>query len=105
MTYLQREWNNYQHRDWRFLLVMLAVIEDGARWLKFPWQTLRPVWFLRGRLTEGKDRRLLRRFVRQWAKRGIGSSHYFYDYEHKREDRHGEVVVVAINWEPDRRKG
>jgi len=104
MSYLQHEWKNYQYRDWRLLLFTLAVIEDVGRWLKLPWQTLRPIWFLRGRLTEGKNRRLLRRFVRNWAKTGNMSQDYFYDYHHKREDRRGEMIVVTVEWKSDIRQ-
>jgi hypothetical protein len=98
MSYLQHEWKSYQYHDWRLFLVALAIIEDGARWLQLPWGTLRPIWLLRGRLTEGKSRRLLRRFVRHWAKTGDFSQSYFYDCEHGREDRLGQVVVVTVEW-------
>lgn len=101
VNYLQREWGNYQYRHWRLLLFVLAVVEDTARWLKLPWQILRPVWLLRGRLTEGKNRRLLRRFVRHWAKTGNMSQDYFYDYGHNREDRRAEMIVVTVEWKPD----
>lgn len=98
VNYLQHEWENYRHRDWNLLLVVLAITEDGLRWLNVPWQVLRPIWYFRGRLTEGKTRRLLRRFVRQWAKNGYQSQDYFYDREHQRVDHQGQVVVVNVEW-------
>lgn len=104
MSYLRHEWENYQYHDWRLLLFMLSLVEDAARWLKLPWQTLRPIWFLRSRITEGKKRRLLRRFVRQWAKTGNMSQDYFYDYDHRREDRPDQMIVVTVEWKPDTRQ-
>lgn len=101
MTYLQREWENYQHRNWQVLLFLLAVTEDGIRWLRLPWHVLRPLWFLRQRLTEGKCRRLLRRFVKEWAKTGYASTDFFYEREHRRKDHSGELVQITVGWAPD----
>lgn len=101
MNYLQSKWENYQYQDWRLLLFILAITEGAMRRLRLPWRALRPLWFLRGRLTEGKNRRLLRRFIRQWAKDGIMSQDFFYDYEHGRKDRVGQMVVVTAEWKAD----
>lgn len=105
MSYLQREWENHQHRNWRLLLFTLAVTEDVARWLGLPWRTLCPIWFLRGRLTEGKNRRLLRRFIRHWAKSGIYSQDFFYSYEHRRKDKAGQMIIVTVEWKPEFDRG
>lgn len=92
MNYLQREWEHYNGRRGlrRFVLVVLSILEDALRHLGFTYQVLRPIWFLRGRLTEGTTRRLLRRVVKYWKKNGIYEQNYF--------DCGERALVVTMEW-------
>lgn len=92
MNYLQREWKNYNDRRGlkRVALVALSIIEDGLRRLGMPWKGLYPIFVLRGRLTESKTRRLLRRVVKYWRQHGIYEQNYF--------DCGERALVITMEW-------
>lgn len=72
------------------MLVSLAVVEDAYRSVRLPWQGLRPLWWLRGYITGGRTRRLLRRVVKHWAKNGI--------YEQQLFDCGDKALSITFEW-------
>lgn len=93
MSYLQSEWENYNdatNRWWQSILVALSVIEDVYRFIKLPQRGLMPLWLLRGYITGGRTRRLLRRVVNHWAKNGI--------YEQQLFDCGDRALSVTFEW-------
>lgn len=85
-------------------MTLVNLIENRLLWFSprgTPRWLFMPLWKSRGLLTEGRNRRLLRRFIRQWAKSGIQSQDFFYDYDHQREDRAGQMIVVTVEWKQE----
>lgn len=80
MSRLRREWENYNDAEskwWQVVLVVLSITEDFYRCVGLPNQWLMPLWKLRGYVSRGRHRRLLRRAVKHWAKTGYYSQDLF----------------------------
>lgn len=87
------EWDNYNdaaNRWWQLLLVTMSIIEDMYRRVGLPTRWLMPLWLLRGWVTGGKTRRLLRRVVKHWAKQGI--------YEQQLFDCGNRALSITLEW-------
>lgn len=82
-------------------MAVINGVEDGLRWFSpnaRPYWLFTPLWKARGWLSSGKKRRLLERFIREWAKNGERSQDFFYYYDHKLKHREGEMIVVTVEW-------